>query len=114
MKLLEDRIKKDVKEYVEWFRITRRYSNPADEDKSRVLRIQFEDLIYNYEETSARVIDFVGIDPLHHTAPRSCFDPAKSIKNTNVAKRYPGCENDIKYIESELKEYLYDFDKYAE
>ena len=105
---------KDVKEYVEWFRITRRYSNPADEDKSRVLRIQFEDLIYNYEETSARVIGFVGIDPSHHTAPKSCFDPAKSIKNTNVAKRYPGCEEELKYIESELREYLYEFERYAE
>ena len=103
---------KDVKEYVRWFRITRRFSNPADEDTSRVLRIQFEDLIYKYDETTSKVIDFVGIDPAHHVKPKTCFDPSKSIRNTNVAKRYPGFEDEIRYIESELKDYLYDFEKY--
>lgn len=103
---------KDVKEYVQWFRITRRFSNPSDEDRSRVLRIQFEDLIYKYDETTAKVIEFAGIDPAHHTSPKSHFDPARSIRNTNVAKRYPGCADEIRYIESELKDYLYDFDRY--
>ncbi len=104
---------KDVKEYVEWFKITRKYSHPVDEDHSRVLRINFEDMIYKYDETKQILCDFAGIDASHHVNPKTIFDPSRSIKNTNLVSRYPGCEEDIRYIESELKEYLYDFDAFA-
>ena len=104
---------KDVKEYVQWFKITRKFAHPADEDKSRVMRINFEDMIYNYDETSKKLIEFVGLDPAQHSRPKTVFDPSRSIKNTNLAKKYPQAAKELEYIEAELKDYIYDFDAYS-
>lgn len=104
---------KDVEEYVKWFKITRKYSNPSDEDTDKVLRIRFEDMIYKYDETTAKLIDFVGIDPARHVDPKGIFDPSKSIKNTNLGKKYPGFEKELEYIASELKDYIYDFEAFS-
>lgn len=100
---------KTVDEYVKWFKITRKNSH-QEEDKSRVLRIRFEDLIYNYDETRKRIASFVGIALDNHTHQFSLFNPEQSKKNTNLSKQIAGYEAEIKYIERELKEYLYDFD----
>lgn len=103
---------KTVQEYVKWFKITRKYSHPTDEDPSKVLRIRFEDLIYNYDESRAKIAEFVGLSLNLHTKPFSRFVPEISIKNTNLASRIKGYEEDIKYIEKELPDYLFDFDSY--
>ena len=99
----------DVTEYVKWFKITRKYSHPQNEDSTKVLRVRFEDLIYKYSETKKRLFEFVGIDEINHTSPLTQFDPTKSIRNTNVANRYPGFEKELTYIEENLSDYLYDF-----
>ena len=99
-----------VEEYVKWFKITRKYSHPQDEDKTKVLRIRFEDLIYNYDETRKLIAEFVGINLDKHTHQFSVLKPDQSKNNTNLSKKIKGYEEDIKYIERELKEYLYDFD----
>lgn len=100
---------KNVEDYVKWFKITRKYASGADEDPSKVLRIKFEDMIYKYEEMKEKLTSFVEISPDKHVLPFTCFDPAKSIKNTNLKKTVSGYEEDIKYIEENLKDYLYDF-----
>lgn len=99
----------NVEEYVKWFRITRKYSKGVEEDAERVLRIQFEDLIYKYEETIDKLIEFVGVPKSAHTKQRTKFIPEKSINNTNLKQKIKGYENQIEFIEKELKEYLYDF-----
>lgn len=99
----------NVADYVKWFKITRKYSHPEDENKDKVLRIHFEDMIYKYEETKKKLFDFVGIRETDHTFPKTKFDPARSIRNTNVVTRYPGNESDIRYIEKELNDYIYEF-----
>ncbi len=101
-----------VEDYVKWFLITRKYSRPENEDKEKVLRIQFEDMIYRYGETTEKICAFIGLNPENHIAPRSKFDPARSIKNTNLKYVLTGYEKDIEYIEKHLKDYLYDFERY--
>lgn len=99
----------DVKEFVEWFKITRKYGKSQDEDTDKVLRVQFEDMIYKYEDMKDKLMKFAGISPIAHKYPKTKFNPEISIKNTNLKNKIFGYEDDIAYIEQNLKEYLYDF-----
>ena len=98
-----------AEDYVKWFLITRKYSSPENEDKSRILRIRFEDMIYHYEETAKKLMDFVGVEEKNHVRRRTRFNPDISIKNTQMQYRVKGYEKEIRYIEEHLKDYLYPF-----
>lgn len=76
-----------------------------------VLRIQFEDLIYRYEETTELIRQFCNLGSNKNL--KRYFDPEKSAANTQVYKRYPEFTEDIQYIEKELADYLYPFEKYG-
>ena len=77
-------------------------------DNPKVLNLQFEDLIYSYEVTKARIEDFLGITQHYH--PRSLFNPTISANNTQLYKKYTGLEKDIKIIEESLPASLYQFE----
>ena len=100
---------KSVEEYCKWFEIIRRHRKNEIFDKEKVLFIRFEDLIYNYESTTAELAEFVGILMQNHKLPKTKLNPEISIKNTNLKVKYPKYKNDILYIEENLSEYLYDF-----
>lgn len=76
-----------------------------DED---VLYVQFEDLIYKYEEEVNRIADFLDISK--HSKKKQFFDPKISIANTQMVLRFPKMKEDIAKIERELPEFLYPFD----
>ncbi len=78
------------------------FDNPA------ILNIQYEDLIYSYEETKNRIEKFLGIS--HHDYPKSKFNPAVSVNNTQLFKKYSGFEKDIKEIEAALPTSLFHFE----
>lgn len=78
-------------------------------DKSKLF-IQFEDMIYNYETSKDKIIDFLGLK--NHLYPKRYLNPEKSINNTQLYLLYPDMKDDIKYIEEHLKDYLFDFSKY--
>ena len=99
----------DVREFVTWFKITREYGREIKEDTQKVLRIQFENLVYDYEQTRKELTEFVGIGLDKHTSPLNCFNPKISIKNTNLKNKVKGYEKDIAYIERNLEKYLYPF-----
>lgn len=103
-------VPRKVDEFCKWYKATRAHRKTEKNDETKVLRIRFEDLIYHYDEWSSKILDFCEISKDHHTAPKTLLDPAKSIKNTRVWKRFPEYENDIKIIEQELSEYLYDYE----
>ena len=71
--------------------------------------IQFEDLIYRYDETTADLCNFLGLNEKDHKFSKQHLDPSKSIKNTQLWKRYDIGSN-LEFIEHELAEYLYDYD----
>lgn len=100
----------NVEDYVKWFKITRKYTNNPDEDKDKVLRIRFEDMIYDYDNTVERLRTFVGISKEKHVKAKQVFNPDISINNTNLKECVKKYEKDIAYIEKHLKDYLYDFD----
>lgn len=89
-----------------------RENMPYLQDNPSVLRIQFEDLIYRYDETTKEVREFCNVSGTAQQ-PRRYFNPDRSVANTQVFKRYPEYIDDIRYIERELKDYLYPFEKYG-
>lgn len=99
----------DVKEFCQWYEITRRHRKTEAYDPQKVCFLQFEDLIYRYEETRDRLVAFVGMDMKDHIHPLTAFDPAVSIHSTNMKASFPRYRDDVAYIEKTLPEYLYDF-----
>ena len=82
------------------------------EESNRVLYLRFEDLVYQYERTVKVIEEFCGLGI--HIRPRSFFDPMVSINNTRLYQRYPELDADIKLIEKELTEFLFNFSEYDE
>lgn len=97
-----------VSDFCEWYCITREHRK-HEEFESNVFYLQFEDLIYHYEETTNKLIKFVGISEDNHRDKFEHLNPNVSIKNTNLKYKYPDLSKDVKYIEENLSEYLYDF-----
>lgn len=88
-----------------------RENMPYKRPNPNILCIQFEDMIYRYEETTKRIKEFCGLE--NAQSKRKSFFPEKSINNTQVFKRYPQWKEDIRYIEKELAEYLYPFEEFG-
>ncbi len=96
----------DVKTFCEQYKKIRltekKYNN------KNVLKIHFEDLIYNYEKTLKKIIEFLGYENKKHILKKQRFNPDKSIVNTQLFNNEKYLE-ESKYIAKELKEYLYNF-----
>lgn len=99
--------------FCKWYRYTRAHRKTEAYDPERVLLIQFEDLIYRYEETAHKLCEFLGLREEDHAHKKEKFAPAKSIKNTRQWERYD-IDADIAYIEKELAEYIYDYSTLSE
>lgn len=99
----------DVKTFVKYYRLFRD-KHPYKQPNDDVLCIHFEDMVYNYEETTKRIRKFCQLTQNHR--PKSIFDPSLSIANTQLYLRYPEYAKDIDYITKELPEYLFDFNRY--
>lgn len=102
---------KKVEDFCEWFALTREQA-AKQYDSNKVMRVQFEDLVYDYEKVRKNILTFVGIDT-KYVATFKCFNPDKSINNTQVWYRYPQAKKEIEYIESNLSDYLFDFEKFT-
>ena len=99
----------DVNKFVKWFKYTREHRKKERVDSSKVRFIQFEDMVYNYEQTSNELERWLGLKEEGHNNKKNIFDPAISIKNTQTWKKMECDLNEIIYIEKELSEYLYNF-----
>lgn len=99
----------DIDKYIIYYREL--HKNLAEEiENEDVLYIHFEDMVYNYEETTKRIDEFLGLKDGDHTNKKMYFEPEKSIANTQMFVDRNEIASDIKRIEEELSEYLYDFD----
>lgn len=73
-----------------------------------VLKIDFENLIINADEVTSKILQFLDIKPSRHRKENVHFIPSRSLKNIGVWRRYTKKE-EIRYIESQLGEFLVDF-----
>ncbi|MBO4643994.1 MAG: sulfotransferase domain-containing protein [Alphaproteobacteria bacterium] len=70
------------------------------------LLIRFEDLVLKYDETTKKMMDFIGMDAFRHINPKSIFDPSLSVTNIG-AYRYFEDQEFIRQIEERLSKYCY-------
>lgn len=99
-------------DFCKWFLWTRGQSM-ANNDPGCVMRVQFEDLIYDYEKTRDKIIKFCQLEDQTNGKKGTVFKPEMSINNTQTWYRYPDVLEDVKIIEDNLKEFCYDFDSYT-
>lgn len=99
-----------VEDFVRYYRLLRD-NQPYKQPHDRVLFMQFEEMVYNYDEATSRIREFLKLPK--NPRPRSVFVPEMSMANTQVFKRFPEFQKDVEYIEKELPEYLFDFEKYG-
>lgn len=97
----------NVDDFIEYYKIMHR--SLLDLQDENVLIVRFEELIYQYDATRDKILNFCGLTGKSHSKARF-FDPAISIRNTMLYREYPEHEEDIKKIETALPDYLYPFD----
>ena len=96
----------DTLEFCKFYRNMRESEKNCNSNK--VLRIKFEDLIYNYDKELIKITNFLGFTSKEHINKKERFNPDISIKNTQLFRKKE-YEEEIKIIEKELKKYLYKF-----
>jgi len=57
-------VPKNVDEFCIWYSTTRAHRQYEQDDSERILRIQFEDMIFKYDEMRDTILDFVEIDKI--------------------------------------------------
>lgn len=98
---------KDANEFCKFYKEMR--ESEIKSDSNKILRINFEDLIYNYEKTLKQVMEHLDFTKEMHIYKKNRFNPELSIKNTQLFNGSINYKEEINIIKKELKEYLYDF-----
>lgn len=100
----------NVKEFISFYKKT--IFDVCNIENENLMYVHYEDLIYHYETTKIKIEKFLNIS--QHTHPLEFFNPAISINNTQLFKKYTEYKNDIMEIERAIPEALYMFDKNIE
>lgn len=79
-------------------------------DNNLVLRLRFEDLIYNYDESIDKIERHLDLG--EHVRKKEVFNPDRSINNTQLIRLHPSDQEDIKIIENKLADFLFPFENY--
>jgi hypothetical protein len=98
-----------VEQFINWYSATRLPREKELADNNDVLFIPFESLIYEYDSSLMKIMNYTGMTELEHARKLKYFNPELSIKNTQVFLQYPQLLNDIKQIEHKLEKFCYDF-----
>ena len=75
------------------------------DSRKDVLHVSFEDLILDYRTHVEMILNFLEIDPARHVNPETYLIPSVSKKNIGLW-RQSDKKDEIRFIESELSEYL--------
>lgn len=102
--------KGDVNAFIAQYKHVRKGQNRIDDQNK--LFINFEELIYDYDNTVNKILKFISCDRDRHKLKRKYFKPEKSVNNTKLFETYPQFESEIKHIEKELNEYIFPFENY--
>lgn len=101
-------IPKDLQTFCLWYEYCRSTRESEAWDEASVKLIQFEDLIYRYEQTTRELTQWLGLDPAQHKRPRQIFNPDLSIKNTRLWEQEPAYRQEAEQIAQRLPSYLYE------
>lgn len=102
----------DAEDFCACYRRMREAERPAHSDA--ILRIQFEDLVLDYENTAARIESFVGLPMLgEHVEKLARFNPDVSKGNLGVFGFSADAAREAEIIAQRLPEYTYALDEAA-
>lgn len=82
------------------------FNNIKSNNSLNILRIKYEELIYDYENQLKVIYEFLDIDPKKHINKLKAFNPELSKKNVGLWKKNVD-NNAIKEIELHLREFCY-------
>ena len=102
----EQWIPKDPADFVKWYNIRGVSAYVHAPKHPNMIVIRFEDLVLNYEETTEKINEFIGLNEQDHIHKREYFNPDISSENVGLYKTFEN-QKTIKYIEENLKEYCY-------
>tara|TARA_B100000767_G_C19764169_1_gene536630 strand:- start:1668 stop:2591 length:924 start_codon:yes stop_codon:yes gene_type:complete len=74
--------------------------------RADVLHLKFENLILDYDSQIKTILEFLGLGAERHVRPESSFSPSDSKKNIGLWRDYSR-KDEIRFIESELSDYLF-------
>lgn len=103
--LIGDQLMKsrDAMMYVEWHNAWR-MNNHQLEKNNDILQLKFEDIIFRYDETVAKVESFLGLSSCDHTEIGKYLDVKKSKANVGIWKTFL-TPDEIRIFDENLKEY---------
>lgn len=101
-------VPKNLDLFCQWFAYNRCTRQSEHWNEDHVMFVQFEDIIYHYEETTGKIMNWLGLKDEEHFSPMSKLNPAISIKNTRYWERHPEYVDEARYIAERLPQYIYE------
>lgn len=95
-------VPEEAKLFVEWYKATRSHKKYEIDDPKRILRINFEDLVFTYEDSVKMIEELLGIDCSKHVNAKLSFNPEISVNNIGKWKNDKEEFDNISYIEEHL------------
>lgn len=96
----------NVESFVQRFKLYR--NKIKNDENSNILRITFEDLVFQYEQTLDIILNFIEEDKSIHINKKKYFDPEISKKGVGMWKN-TSKKMEVDYIYQHLKEYCKDY-----
>jgi len=97
----------DLATYIDWYKKTRQ----ATVESSSLKRVYLEELIYNYEETTAALRSFAGLKESNQLEKGKFLVPENSRRNTRLFEKYTNYKEQVEIISNQLASWLYDYSK---
>ena len=98
----------DVETFCKWFIYTREHRKIDDLNNKNVKFIRFEDMIFDYDNTTKELAQWLGLDLKKQINKKKFFNPNKSMKNVRTWEKVAVQQEEIRYIEKILSDYIYD------
>lgn len=95
---------REIGAFIRWFEATR--DNAWQTGSERVLKLYFEDLVFDYDASVGKVLSFLGIDGSRHTKKKTRFKPESSAKRIGKWKNHPD-QAEIDRVARELERHLW-------
>lgn len=73
---------------------------------NRVLKLRFEDLVHNYDQSLTQICNFLNLDSALHVRKKQKFQPSQSAKNIGKWRKYENSQ-EIKLITEKLSDFVW-------
>ncbi|MCM1180024.1 MAG: hypothetical protein NC347_07190 [Clostridium sp.] len=103
--------RRDPVAFVQYYKRQRWNQNDLNQKKG-VMFLRLEDMIFNYDDSRLKILDFLNLENKDHIYPKKYFNPDISMKTVQLYKKIPGHDDEIKYIEEQLTDFLFPFEDY--